>query len=452
MKRSAVLTAVFSAAAAVVTACGVLLCIGLGEHFSTSSENGWNMMFMLPESAVSIIAVILFLTDAACITLAVLLSVSYVRSTKALKKAGGEESTRFSRLIQIDEKYGRAVASQSPFNDRVRLDTFCDGFRNFAAASMKLYYDPAVIRGFVAGLSCTHLIILQGISGTGKTSLPFAFGKYVCSEAAVTPVQPGWKDRSDLLGYYNEFTDSYTETELLCKLYEANFTDDIYTVILDEMNIARVEYYFAEFLSLLELPEGTARRVRVTADSRATDPALFRDGTLELPGNVWFVGTANNDDSTLAMSDKVYDRAFILELDSRSKPFLPGDSGKSHVSAARLQEMFREAKLARPLSAAVRAALEKTDAYLTEQFGVCSGNRIMNQAESFVPVYVACGGTEEEAADMLICRKMLRKLEGINPAQCSAGANGLIRHINGLFGEGMLPESAAYAAKLGSVK
>lgn len=456
MKKTVVITAALSAAAAVVTVCGVLLCMGLSDHFSESSRSGWNMMLMMPDSAVSIAAVTLLLADAACLVLAVLLAVSYVRSVKALKKSEEEKNkkTRFSRLLALDAKYSdRAYAPKElPFNDRIQLDGFCEAFRNFAASSMKLYYEPSVIRSFVAGMSCTHLIILQGISGTGKTSLPFAFGKFVCSEAAVTPVQPGWKDRSDLLGYYNEFTDSYTETELLCKLYEANYSDDIFTVVLDEMNIARVEYYFAEFLSLLELPESATRRVRVTADSRGSDPKLFRGGTLNLPGNVWFVGTANNDDSTLAVSDKVYDRAFVINLDSRSKPFEAQDSGRIHVSAERLAEMFREAELTRPLSAELRSALEKADAYLAEHLGVAAGNRVMRQAERFIPVYTACGGTEEEAVDIIICRKMLRKLDGLNPARCRSEADGLIRHLNGLLGEGMLPESVAYVEKYRAVR
>ncbi len=454
MKKAVVVTILLSVAAALVTACGVLLCIGLSEHAPQEGYEGWNMMFMMPESAVSIAAVTLVITDIACIVLAVMLSVSYARSVRALKKSEQDnKKTRFSRLIGLDEKYAgkRGEENAMPFNDRIPLREFCDGFRGFAASSMGLYYEPSVIRSYIAGLSCTHLMILQGISGTGKTSLPFAFGKYVCSDAAVAPVQPGWKDRSDLLGYYNEFTDSYTETELLYKLYESNYTNDICTVVLDEMNIARVEYYFAEFLSLLELPEGTSRQIRVTADSRPSDPALFDGGTLRLPGNIWFVGTANNDDSTLAISDKVYDRAFVINLDSRSRPFEAEPTPRSHISADRLKEMFREAKLSHPLSDAIRSALEKTDAYLTENLGIASGNRVLRQAESFVPVYVACGGTEEEAADILICRKMLRKLEGINPARCRAEAGGLTGFLTGLFGEGALPESLGYIEKYRAV-
>ena len=316
---------------------------------------------------------------------------------------------------------------------------------------MGLYYDRSVIRAYVAAMSCTHLIILQGISGTGKTSLPFAFGKYINSDASVTPVQPSWKDRSDLLGYSNEFTDSYTETELLCRLYEANLTDDIYTVVLDEMNIARVEYYFAEFLSLLELPAGASRRVRVTSDSRPSDPALFKNGTLALSNNVYFVGTANNDDSTLSISDKVCDRAFIIELNSRSKPFSAVSAGRSHICRTKLTELFNEARASHPMSEQMKGKLSRLDEYLTDRTGISFGNRVKRQAEIFIPVYVSCGGEWEEAADMLISRKILNKMDSLDPVFCCGEADGILRQLDSLFGEGKMPLCAAYLKKFKAV-
>ena len=450
MKKSVLFTVLLSVAAGAVTAVGVLLCISLSQ--STGAEkDGWDLYLMLPQSVSSVIAVTLLILDCLCVFMAAALAVSYVKSSRVVSDADGKnDAPRFSRLISIDKN--AAEYKEAPYNDRTDLNKFCRGFRAFAAGDMGLYYDETVIRTFIAGLSCTHLIILQGISGTGKTSLTFAFGKYVGCDASVTPVQPSWKDRSDLLGYYNEFTDSYTETELLCSLYKANLSDAVYTVVLDEMNIARVEYYFAEFLSLLELPEGTSRRVRVTADERESDPRLFDGGTLNLPSNVWFVGTANNDDSTLAISDKVYDRAFMIELNSRSTPFTVTESGKARISADRLKELFSAARMERPVSERVRAALEELDSYLIKRVGLTFGNRVMRQAESFIPVYVACGGDENEAVDVLLCSKILYKMDSLNPAVCRAEADGIIKFAEGLFGEGELPRSAAYLKKFGGVR
>ena len=451
MKKSVLYTSILSVIAGFVSAAGVLLCISLSQNAGVSDKDGWDMYLMLPQSVSSVIAVTLLILDCLCIFLGAMLAASYVKSSKAAADAEKKEDRpRFNRLSAIDRD-GVPEKSDLPYNDRINLAEFCRGFRAFAASDMGLYYSEQVIRTFIAGMSCTHLIILQGISGTGKTSLPFAFGKYVGNDASVTPVQPSWKDRSDLLGYYNEFTDSYTETELLCDLYKADLSDDIYTVILDEMNIARVEYYFAELLSLLELPEGTARRVRVTADSRKSDPALFDNGTLELPSNVWFVGTANNDDSTLAVSDKVYDRAFMIELNSRSVAFDAPETGRSRVSAARLKELFRDARMEHPLSANVRSGLEALDAYLIKHVGLTFGNRVMRQAESFIPAYAACGGGETEAVDVLLRNKILYKMDSLNPAICRAEADGIIKYIQNVFGDGELPLCVSYLKKFGTV-
>lgn len=450
MKRSVIVSVLLSAAAGVITLIGVLLILSLLQHDGTPGEAGWNMFLMLPDSAAVVVSVILIILDAACVFFAVMLIISDIRSKKAVSDSEKEsKKTRFSKLHRIDLTVFKR--DKQPYDDAADLKNFCDGFRGFAAEEMGLYYDESVIRAYVAAMSCTHLIILQGISGTGKTSLPFAFGKYIRNDASVTAVQPSWKDRSDLLGYYNEFTDSYTETELLCRLYEANLTDDIYTVVLDEMNIARVEYYFAEFLSLLELPSGTSRRVRVTSDSRPSDPALFKNGTLALSSNVYFVGTANNDDSTLSISDKVCDRAFIIELNKRSKPFTAVSAGRSHISYIKLTELFRTARASHPLSEQMKSKLTRFDEYLTDRTGITFGNRVMRQAEMFIPVYISCGGEWEDAADMLISRKILNKMDALDPVFCRGEAEGLLRQLDSLFGEGKMPLCAAYLKKFKAV-
>ena len=312
---------------------------------------------------------------------------------------------------------------------------------------MGLYYEKDVIRAYIASLAVTRLTVMQGISGTGKTSLAYALGKFLGNDAVMVPVQPSWKDRTDLLGYYNEFTDSYTETELLCKLYEADMCGDICTVVLDEMNIARVEYYFAECLSLLELPEGTDRRLRVTADSRDNDPALFEGGTLKLPDNVWFVGTANNDDSTLSISDKVYDRAMVIELQSRAKPFSAPHTAPVSVSATRLSELYSSALKEFPMSSEMSEKIERFDEYLSAHMQITFGNRIMTQTRKFVPVFRACGGTEAQAVDLILCKKVLRKLESQNPVYVSAQAEGLISALDSVFGEGVMTSCLSYVKR-----
>ena len=83
------------------------------------------------------------------------------------------------------------------------LSDICEKFRNFACSRMGLYYDIRVIRLFLAAFASTRLVILQGISGTGKTSLAYAWGKFIKNDAIIASVQPSWRDRTDIFGYLN---------------------------------------------------------------------------------------------------------------------------------------------------------------------------------------------------------------------------------------------------------
>lgn len=382
---------------------------------------------------------------AALILLMLLFIIRNAKDTelKEKEKKQREEKRRFSRLSALDDEQRQ----EKKYDDKESLAEICDKFRDFASSRMGLYYDTAVIRAFVASLSVTKLIIMQGISGTGKTSLGYAFGKFVQREASIVPVQPSWKDRTDMLGYYNEFTGNFTETELLYSLYEANLNNDVYITVLDEMNIARVEYYFAEFLSVLELPELASRKIEVVSDKRQSDPKLLTDGKLTVPDNMWFIGTANNDDSTLSISDKVYDRAMVIELQSRAQPYNAPDTEPVPISAPYLYSLFERASKEFAMTEETRQRIEELDAYISGHLQITFGNRIMRQTEKFIPVYRACGGTEAEAVDLIMSRKVLRKLEAQNPVYVAAEAEGLISAIERIFGEGALPSCVSYMKK-----
>ena len=361
----------------------------------------------------------------------------------ALKAEGDEEESedegsRFYMLTEIDKYYEHYTPPE--YDNDLSLKDICEEFRNFSAGALKLYYDIEDIRRFIGGLAVTKLIILQGMSGTGKTSLAYAFGEFLDNKTVVVPIQPMWKERTDLVGYYNEFTRKFNETTLLYKMYEADYNDDIYITVLDEMNIARVEYYFAEFLSLLEIPNVDGRNLDVVADKRDDDPKLLQsNGKLRLPTNMWFVGTANNDDSTFAISDKVYDRAMVLNLDKKAIPFEVKEYGQKKISAKRLEELFKRAQREFDLTDRNLRRIKKLDEYMIKTFHITFGNRIMKQIRSYVPVLVACGGTELEALDDILARKVFRKLESKNPVYVKQMADGTCAYLDELFGENKLP-------------
>ena len=349
---------------------------------------------------------------------------------KPEKETGGKE--RFCMLSAIDAKKG--TYGHQKYDKCRDLEEFCEQFRYYAANKLGLYYDIEDIRRFIAGMSVSRIIILQGMSGTGKTSLAHAFGSFIDNSSTVIPVQPMWKERTDLIGYYNEFTKRFNETLLLQKMYEANYSKDMYITVLDEMNIARVEYYFAEFLSLLELPNPDERFLDVVSDKWDNDPRQLRDGRIKLPVNMWFIGTANNDDSTFAISDKVYDRAMILNLDNKAERFMAPPTNQMKVSSEQFEKMVAVALKEYEVSRRNRKRLEALDAYLIENFHITFGNRIMKQILQYIPVYISCGGDELVALDDILSKKVIRKLETQNPIYLRNAAEGLLSFIDDLFG------------------
>ena len=341
-------------------------------------------------------------------------------------------STRFCMLKRMDERRGEY--GHSRYDNRVTLEGICEDFRNYAAYKLKLYYDINDIRRFIAGMAVSRILILQGMSGTGKTSLAHAFGEFVDNRSAVIPVQPMWKERTDLIGYYNEFTKRFNETLLLEKMYEANYSRDMYVTVLDEMNIARVEYYFAEFLSLLELPDPEERYLTVVSDPWESDPVQLKDGRIKLPVNMWFIGTANNDDSTFAISDKVYDRAMVLDLGRKSEKFVAPKTMPVPLSAEHFRKLAESAMEEYAVSGRNRARLRLLDQYLIEHFHITFGNRIMKQINSYIPVFIACGGDELVALDDILAKKVIRKLETQNPIYLRGAADSLLAYLDELFG------------------
>ncbi len=353
------------------------------------------------------------------------------------EEKGEEGGSRFYMLTEIDRSYENYERPE--YNDKITLRELCEEFRNYSAGELKLYYDIEDIRRFIGALAVTKLIILQGMSGTGKTSLAYAFGEFLQNKTVVVPIQPMWKERTDLVGYYNEFTKKFNETTLLYKMYEANYNEEIYITVLDEMNIARVEYYFAEFLSLLEIPNADGRNLDVVADRREDDPKLLqKNGKMRLPTNMWFVGTANNDDSTFSISDKVYDRAMVLNLDKKAIPF-EAEGSAMKISSTHLTELMEKAQREYDISDRNLRRIRKLDEYMIKTFHITFGNRIMKQIRSYVPVLVACGGTEVESLDDILSRKVFRKLESKNPVYVKQMAEGLCGYLDELFGEDQLP-------------
>lgn len=349
---------------------------------------------------------------------------------------------RFPKLTQIDEKY---VGFSAPkYDNNLSLQELIDAFRCYAASQLHLYYNYDILRPFFAGLACGKLIILQGISGTGKTSLAYAWGKFVGMDSCVSSVEPSWRDKSDFLGYFNEFTKKFNETKALGEIYESNYDDDVHTIILDEMNLARVEYYFADLLSILEMPSRDEWLVDIVTSTWPKDPKLLERGRLRLPGNLWYIGTINNDDSTFMVTDKVYDRAMPIDINTKVDPFKCREQEEVKINASYLESLFKEAEEKYPLSEDGLTQVQEIDDYVIEHFRIAFGNRIMKQLHTFAPIYVACGGKEIEAIDYFIAKKILRKFDQLSVALIRDEIDPFIAFLNKKYGKGVMKECIAY--------
>ena len=216
-----------------------------------------------------------------------------------------------------------------------------------------LRFDRRVLNAFHTSLKVAEmspLVVLAGISGTGKSELPRRYAEGMGMHSLTLAVQPRWDSPQDMFGFYNYLESRYRATELARALVQMdrfakerktdwNYPDDWLTeslsdrmllVLLDEMNLARVEYYFSEFLSKLETRRGidrnnaTERRKAEIMLEVGLSSMRRKDGAFEITQqptlpmfvdrNVLFVGTMNEDETTQTLSDKVVDRANVLRF------------------------------------------------------------------------------------------------------------------------------------------
>ena len=340
----------------------------------------------------------------------------------------------------------------------------------------RLFYKDDDVRAFISGMAVSRLIILQGMSGTGKSSLPRAVAESISGFNRLIPVESSWRDRNELLGYYNDFNKKFNAKSFTIELYRSGkeICANIPTfMVLDEMNLARIEYYFSDFLAILQKPNPKDWVVDLVASDMRTLPMhlskeaendlkkqdadayeiwqdiqksrtgdltvsvsdeakqklcavlekmqclvgaqdLIDGRKLRIPKNVWFVGTANKDESTFEISDKVYDRAQVVVLNDRGEPegqYPPTEKG--FISVENLLNLFENAKsrLDEKTAKEVEDRLKELEDFLKEHFSIAFGNRIYNQAKDFAAVFIDAGGELVDALDYQISTKIWRKIE-----------------------------------------
>lgn len=356
-----------------------------------------------------------------------------LESSQGLLRAALEELRKdvTERISRADEKHlfpacskmddDEELQAQVDVEERIPdLEAFAADLQNRIAFNpdpgKRLYYSPRDVRVFLGGLAMSRLHLLQGISGTGKTSLPIAFASAIDAGLTLVEVQAGWRDRQDLIGNFNAFERLFYESEFLQALYRARcpfYEGRPYVVLLDEMNLSHPEQYFADLLSALEQQPELQKLDLMTAPVDPAPRFLENGRTLRIPQNVWFIGTANHDETTKDFADKTYDRAHVMELPRHREVFVPRNPNpRAPIGLEALKTAFAAAK--RRNGQAAQMAYQFLDEHLAEvlkgRFRVGWGNRLERQMADFVPVVIEAGGSVGEATDHILATKLLRKV------------------------------------------
>lgn len=354
-------------------------------------------------------------------------------------KSKSGEAFEFARAADNDPRYNQITFPRKDIADLPSMVQYIQGrmidSKTDKGEPTSFFYDNKTIRIFLAGLHMSPISILQGISGTGKTSLPREFAKaLIASEdyRGISPedkspnapyricaIQSGWRDNMDLMGYYNSFDKKYKETDFFKALYLANlpkYKDTLFFIILDEMNLSRPEHYFADFLSLLEQSEDE-RYIAINNTPSEALPQGVVGGKLRIPKNVRFIGTANHDETTLEFAPKTYDRSNLMEMPKNISREGRAVEARYNISYSWLERQFSNAE------SAYREECEKFKKFingsdfkkLLDDKNIGVGNRFEKQADRFLSVYLASGKDRKEdlavAVDHLITSRLFRTLK-----------------------------------------
>ncbi len=349
------------------------------------------------------------------------------------------------------------------------------------AKSLGFWYPDRVIRAFHTSLTLGRqapLLVLAGISGTGKSQLPRLYCDALGINFLPMAVQPGWDSPADLVGFFSHIEHRFKPTPLsralvqmdeymgqsLDRLVQKEFDrftqlrqpceGELLLVLLDEMNLARVEYYFSDFLSRLELrnsagfdpaDEEHRRRVQLMLEAPGAKDALKHVALF--PGdNVLFVGTMNEDESTMALSDKVIDRANVLRF---GKPETlkaeTGGRGASSEKCLTLKQWRQWTRLTeeRPADAERVRTIAEWTARLNESLDSVQrsfAHRTAGAIKSYCLAYSAGVQPKENKFELKsafadqVEQRVMPKLRGVDPSspdgqQAMQGVQSLIEEL-----------------------
>lgn len=325
----------------------------------------------------------------------------------------------------------------------------------------ELKYSDRALRAFHTALKIndiSQMTVLAGVSGTGKSLLPRCYAEAMGIHFLQIAVEPRWDSPQDLLGFYNYVEQKFRATELARALVqmdpfntsglaETPFKDHVLLVLLDEMNLARVEYYFSEFLSRLEVrparrdvgDESKRRDAWLPVDIRGANTAPIN---LFPSHNVLFVGTMNDDESTQSLSDKVLDRANVMQFAAPKQFAKPSQqsappAGDGYRSVASWESWIYPADKLQGGERAIAEGVIQKLAAIMEEFGRPFGHRLNEAMLTYAANYPLRSGQDIAVplADQIEFR-ILPKLRGISIEEHRGGFDQLEELLRGNLRDG----------------
>jgi len=360
-----------------------------------------------------------------------------VENNSYLKQEKEEIQQEIKRLTgEIQDMENSANLALQPLKEYLWYELankkFTTGESRFIAGFIEninhqgLNFSRRVINAFHTSLKVqdiSALVILAGISGTGKSELPQRYANYIGAQLLTLAVQPRWDSPQDLQGFYNYVEKKFKPTDLMRGLYQYNndpeMQDRIVIVLLDEMNLARVEYYFSEFLSKLETRRNHPTYLEIDVGSLRIQESERR---LQIPKAFLFVGTMNEDETTQSLSDKVLDRANVLtfgkpqNLKLRQKRENANNRNQEYLSYSNFQAWVKIPDPNSPVVARVRYFLNQANEVM-ENMGHPFAHRVYQAIVQYVINYPEVEDINSQAFKFALAdqfgQKLLPKLRGI---------------------------------------
>jgi hypothetical protein len=365
-----------------------------------------------------------------------------------LRLTGQDEGADARRTQELWQPYIRQKASDFP-QKSARSEAECLQGAEQYLTKRNLYFPKRVLRAFHTSLKVTDispLVVLAGISGTGKSELPRRYAESMGMHFLNVAVQPRWDSPQDMFGFFNYLENRYRATELGRALvqmdpfykeenrgwsipegWDHSLSSQMLLILLDEMNLARVEYYFSEFLSRLETRRGIDRN---DPESRRKAEIGLEVGSgksktpimqLFVDRNVLFVGTMNEDETTQALSDKVIDRANVLRFGRPGRVEKSPEKGNKESTDSRIPYAVWNSWCRTPeslpddLSVRVGEYIDTLDEAMMEikrPFGFRTRNSILSYVANYPNVN---DDSAEDAVADQIEQKILPKFRGLDP-------------------------------------